>query len=137
MSTSNSDKENWAISFSLDEESGKEMMQAIEEDISNSPYKYKKDYWNRWVHEFMSLEKRLGTSSCVEEGAEIFRIMKALPLEEIMKIAPTENRDCGQMMKQLIEESLHWRRIAASKKLHPSFLKFVSDFYSDDTENAS
>lgn len=83
-----------------------ELRAQLSADVAKSPYKDATEYLQALTEMVLTLERRLGGKSGIEEFFLSRRLVETIPLEIIEEIGSVQNRNCDQMVAQLIQEAL-------------------------------
>ena len=102
-----------------------ELREQLIADVARSPYKDATEYLQFATEKVVNLEGLLGGKSGIEELWLNRNLVEALPLDIVREIASAQNRNCDQMVVQLIQEAIpNYYRFENGKRhiLHPSDL---------------
>ncbi len=77
-------------------------------DVKKSRFTTRSKYLSALLKKVLLFRTSTGTSSCLEELFELIELFESLPIERIRQLAPTQNRNFGQMVKHLLEIALSY-----------------------------
>lgn len=83
-----------------------ELREQLIADVARSPYKDATEYLQATTEMVTTLKGLLGGKSGIEEFCLNRNLVEALPLDIIKEIASAQNRNCDQMVVQLIQEAI-------------------------------
>ena len=103
MGISKAGKENGMIQFAAGRP---ELPNLLKTDVKRSEYKDTTKYLNALTERSLAVPLRLSSQSCIDEVFRSMTLVQHMPIELIKELASTQNRNCEQMVMQLLQESM-------------------------------